>query len=302
LNGFGNIASYAVERVARVWASKRPLKRYVVKPKSAGSKAFFSISEILSEYQLLRDVRYICKIDDDIVPLKPGWLQRLADSFHTFSKKENVGFVTGLINNNCWGFDTMLDIFDMRSEYKQMYNYRIPSRTPDKWSIGEVDNGSFGTIWQEPSIAWWVHQWSSLKPQNFIDRTVNNPPYKEITLDTPYSIGCIFFDKDFWLNLNPITYNSDLDEDLIHKSCIEHGLRKFALMQEPIIHFFYANQRLPNRDLIAPFSDSLAYHFNDQSFAKILRAGNDDRVFSMEEKLDRFYYDFLTFLRSIDSD
>ena len=77
LNGKRNFATERTERLAREWASRNINNRFVVRPLCAGSVPYFGLTEIIQNYETLKDVEFICKIDDDIIPLKKSWLPNL---------------------------------------------------------------------------------------------------------------------------------------------------------------------------------------------------------------------------------
>lgn len=298
LNGIHTMASAIVERVSRAWASASPENRFVVRPLCSGAKAYFSIKEVLSNYEPLAGIKYICKIDDDIIPVKKNWLDTLAIGYVELSKTNPVAFTTGLINNNCWGFNELLNIYDKRKDYETMFNYRTRGGAADKFKPGEVNNNLYGTIWEEPYLAWWTHQWTSLEIPSFIVKT-DELPCVEIPPETSYSIGCLFFEKKFWLDLDHVQYNSILDEEIIHLTCQNEKKGKWAFMNEPIIHLFYFNQRLANRDILEFIIDSLSAHFNDSSFKSIARISTDELIINLNEGFKTLNDDLITFLRSL---
>jgi hypothetical protein len=298
LNGIDTLASAIVERISRSWASENPNNRFVVRPLCSGAMAYFAIKEVLSEYQPLVGIKYICKIDDDIIPLKKHWLNNLASNYLDLSKISDVGFVTGLINNNCWGFNELLDIFDKRPEYTSMFNYKTRGRTSSKLKPGEVNNGTYGNIWQEPYLAWWIHQWTSLNICSFLTKT-RDLAIKEIPPNTSYSIGCIFFERQFWLDLNHENYGSMLDEEMINLKCQIEGKAKWALMDQPIIHLFYFNQRLANRDILDDILNSLGSYFNDNSFGSIRRIELHELIINFNEQFKEMSGEFTTFINSV---
>lgn len=70
LNGIPNYAGAIVERISREWAAQDHSHRFVVRPLSSGGKAYWAIKEILEKFEPLKYTKYICKIDDDIIPLR----------------------------------------------------------------------------------------------------------------------------------------------------------------------------------------------------------------------------------------
>lgn len=273
LNGDNGLRSAIVEYVARTWCAEQPQCRFAVKPLSAPAEPFFAIKEILEEYNLLKGVKYICKIDDDIIPLKVNWLPSLLAAYQSVSRQHRIGFVTGLINNNCWGAEELLAIFHKWEEYKDIHSYR----TRTGWGcrriieVGEMDHQDFGTMWQHPFVARWVHQWTSLRICQFIDGT-NHLTIKEIPASIYYSIGCILFEKGFWIDLCPETFNSTTDEMMIYLKCRDEQYQKWAVMDQPVIHLFYNQQRQINHDLLNEIAASLASHFHDESISTQLEA------------------------------
>lgn len=298
LNGINTRASALVERISRAWANASPANRFVVRPLCSGAKAFFAIKEVLENYQPLAGVTHICKIDDDIIPLKRNWLDSLALGYTELSKATKVGFTTGLINNNCWGFNELLDIYDKRKEYETMFNYKTRGGAADKFKAGEVNNGFYGTIWQEPYLGWWIHQWTTLQIESFIAKTASLPPV-EIPPETGYSIGCLFFEKQFWLDLDHEKYQSMLDEEIIHFTCQNEKREKWAFMNEPMIHLFYFNQRIPNRDILEAVTESLSRHFNDFSFQSLVRINPEELMINLNESFKTLSDDFMSFLKSL---
>lgn len=285
LNGKPNYAGAIAERISREWAAQDHSHRFVVRPLSSGGKAYWAIKEILEQFEPLKYTKYICKIDDDIIPLRKKWMDHLADIYSTLDNSDKkIGFVTGLINNNNWGFAELIDIFDKRTEYEQISNYNnIAGQRIIKEK--EVANGAFGSVWKNPYLAWWIHQWTSLCPNEFINRTANLG-LKEILPDIHYSIGCIFFEKSFWLEPEiPDNKETAFDELMLHQLCIQANLQKWAVMNKPIIHLFYYTQRLPNKDILLPITNSLSTFFNDSTFRNVRRINLEDRFIMLEEKL-----------------
>ena len=283
LNGKSNYASEYVERVARSWASVR-INSHVVKPLTHGEDAFSAINEVLSSFIPLQNVNFICKIDDDLIPLKKGWVDELEKAYFNLKLSGNDPFfVTGLINNNAWGFERVVDLFDKRSEYKKINNYISNSGT-GLVQPGVIANGYCGTIWQYPYISYWVHQWTSLEIPEFIERT-KNQGLTLIDNECHYSIGCIFFSKDDWGRLDPISENTSFDELLIHKYCIRYNKTKWAILSEPMIHLFYQNQRIPNRNILIQIEKSLRDYFNDPGF-EIQKYTLEENMVVIMEKLN----------------
>jgi hypothetical protein len=294
-----NTASEKTERVARIWAAKDPSNRFAMRPLASGKSAFRALTEAFTQYEPLQGVDYICKIDDDLVPLKNGWLDNISDTYHSLEKEHNLGFVTGLINNNCWGFGELVDLFNKRNEYEHAFNYTSISGDQGEKRIGRctIDTGKCGTVWNYPYMAWWIHQWTSLQPKKFVEKT-SGLGLKQIPPELLYSIGCIYFEKSFWLSLDPKKYKTVVDEDLLHEYCKSLNKEKWAVMNEPMIHLFYRTQRKANADITKELLPVLAGHFNDDAFRTITPFDDkdmesiDDKVEMVRSKVEYVYRKF----------
>lgn len=283
LNGTNSLNSRIVEYVAQKWCMQKPTSRFAIRPLCAPAKPLFAIKEVITNSEHFEDTEYICKIDDDIIPLKPNWVQVFANHYVALSQKSNVGFVTGLINNNCWGFKELVSIYNKKKEFSKIHSYETIAGWEGVRTVkpGEIDDGDFGTIWHYPYIARWLHEWTSFEIDKFLE-TVAKLHLKQIPLETYYSIGCILFKKDFWNDLNEVDYTTEIDEMIIHRKCLKNKWQKWAVMNEPFIHLFYSNHKIINLDILKPISHALANHFNDEAFVKDRM--NTDKQFSLAFK------------------
>lgn len=269
LNGTNSLNSRITEYIAQKWCMQNAASRFAVRPLCAPAKPFFAIKEVIANSEHFKDAEYICKIDDDIIPLKKNWVQTLANYYISLSRKTDVGFVTGLINNNCWGFKELVSIYNKKSDYEKIHSHKTIAGWQGVRTVkpGEIDDGDFGTIWHYPYIARWMHEWTSFQIHDFLQATAGLP-VKEVPLETYYSIGCILCKKQFWLDLNEVDYSSEIDERIVHRKCLENKWQKWAVMNEPVIHLFYNNHKIINLDILEPISQALANHFNDEGFIK----------------------------------
>jgi hypothetical protein len=264
LNGKRGIRSSIVEEVAREWC-RHSKNRFVVKPLNYGLDAYTSISEVIDKFPILQNAEFICKIDDDLIPVRKGWVDNLHQAYISLEKQHTeIGFVTSLINNNAWGFKKLIDIYDKHDEYEEIMNFESHS-----WDgivkPKRIAEGRLGSVWQYPYLAKWIHTWTLCSVDDFIAKT-KSLGIEEIGLNTYYSIGCIFFRKELWTSLPTMGSESRFDELLIHEYCNKFGVRKFALMNEPMGHLFYYTQRIPNRLILPKIKASLANYWNDPSF------------------------------------
>lgn len=263
LNGKRGIRSAYVEQVARDWI-KNKTNKYVVRPLNYGNDPYSSIKEVLTYFEPLKEIEYICKIDDDLIPLKQNWLDNLEQEYLKQQEIGHIGFVTSLINNNTWGFAELVSIFDKGEEYREIMNY------PSVWgegviNVGEIAIGVNGTVWQYPYLAKWCHEWTTLDLQQYIAKT-EHLSSKEIHPNTHYSIGCIFFKKQLWHDVEEINKLVNFDELAIHRYCQENQLRKVAVLNQPMAHLYYFVQRKANAHLVPLFAQSFADFWQDERF------------------------------------
>ncbi|HRE51956.1 MAG TPA: hypothetical protein PK339_11070 [Flavitalea sp.] len=274
-----------VEQHCRAWASQAE-NRYVIRPMASGREPMYAIQEVISRSPILKDIDYVLKIDDDVIPLKKGWDIDLANCYFEQEKLHGkIGFTTGLINNNCWGFKELLSIYDKWDEYTRFMNHpSVAGAAQDKVvNIGEVDAGRNGTIHSYPALAAWLHGWTSFDIDSFVEKT-GNGGIKEVDLDIHYSIGCMYSHKDLWEEVK-VTKASNFDELLIHEYCQANKLRKFAVMSQPMLHLYYFNQRLINAYLLPEFIKHLSVFFKDESILDVKLATAEDRAYEVEDQL-----------------
>lgn len=300
LNGKRNYAGEQVERIARAWAIHRPEVRHVIRPLCAGSEAYSAITETLAHFPPLANVDFICKIDDDVIPLHHGWLPALANTYAAQEQKgKKMGFVTGLINNNCWGFGELVSLYNKQEEYAQINNYTSKAGGHGERLVpaGKIDTGMCGTVWQYPYLAWWIHQWTTLDLPSFVN-TVKELEIKEVPLDVHYSIGCIFFKKSLWKALEKRAGHSKFDELLLHQECMDNKLTKWAVMNQPMVHLFYFLQRGANKGLVAPAAEAFASFFKDESFTAIRYVDPEERAIMLSEEMPQIEKGVREFIQS----
>ncbi len=274
-----------VEQECRAWAALAA-NRYVIRPMASGKEPIYAIQEVVASSHLLKDIDYVLKIDDDVIPLKKNWDVDLANCFFEYEKKHGkIGFVTGLINNNCWGFKELLSIYNKWEEYKQFMNHPSVAGVFQERiiKIGEVDPGRNGTIHTYPALASWLHEWTSFDINTFVEKT-KNEKVKEVELDVHYSIGCTYSHKSLWTDLKA-TRSKNFDELLIHEYCLANNLKKFAVMSQPMLHLYYNNQRLINAYLLPQFITHLSTYFKDESIKDVKLATIQDQSFELEDQL-----------------
>ena len=63
------------------------------------------------------------------------------------SSNNQVGFITGLLNNNCWGFGELIKLAGKEEEIPANYELLQYSRCPERlFNLVRIDQGMCGTI------------------------------------------------------------------------------------------------------------------------------------------------------------
>ncbi|WP_320112768.1 glycosyltransferase family A protein [Draconibacterium orientale] len=217
-------------------------------------------SEQLGKYD------YICKIDDDVFPITSDWIEELAKCFEKH-ESDKLGYVTGLINNNPWGFAELVSLMNLQDEYKML----VPKVTiagknmkgymkQEQVIYPEIGRGGFGTVWQYPHLARWIHEKTTFRPEEFISAT-RGLESKEIDNHLRYSIGCMLFRKSSWAKV----YNgSKTDEKMWHTYSKDNNMHNYAALNVPMVHLFFYNQRLSNKSILDRAYETFRNFANDQ--------------------------------------
>lgn len=255
-------------RVARRYEKLYP-RHFQVIDSIRPQKPYFAIRELIDS-DLLADYHYICKVDDDVFPLTDDWLDKLCQLFYEQVAKngERLGFVTGLINNNPYGFQKLI-ASDRTLADKYFHNYAREHVCGVTTHIGESDivspnqikAGMKGTIWGYPYLARFIHEELSLQPDRF-RQLVAHYPNDFLPSEERYSIGCILFDKASWHlirmpRLRKIYHwtKDDDDEYLWHYYAQKNQLLLPISLSTPFVHIHFFTQREENRDLIPRFRE-----------------------------------------------
>ena len=205
-NGRGSYDCERTYRVAKRYANLYPRNIEVVDDIPQGYP-YFSIKTLLASDRL-KDFDYICKVDDDCFPLTSTWFDDLCKCYEDSTQQygDDLGYVTGLVNNNPWGFEKIIDIFGKRQEFFDKF-------ARDHWAGGqeygtlkiynknEIYTGCCGTVWCNAYISRWIHRFTTMDPSEYIRRT-RNLGYTEVDNTKRYSINCILFKKDLWHNVD----------------------------------------------------------------------------------------------------
>jgi hypothetical protein len=212
--------------------------------------AYRSIAKLL-ESEALAPYDLICKVDDDAFPIAKGWLDEMLVCWNEEVNKDGrpLAYVTPLINNNCWGFPQTLDAMGIRGDFHEeaaREHYAGPPSDRRVLPAAEISDGGHGSIWGYPYMARWLHEHTTLKPDDFISATRGLTPV-EVPGAERYSIGCILLRRELWQQIDD--GGSD-DEHMLHQYCNQTNHRIVCTRSVPFVHFAYFTQREENRDIV----------------------------------------------------
>lgn len=250
--------TYDCERTLEVAKRYRDLNPYdieVVTDINPGIP-YFSLRELFRS-ERFKKFKYIIKLDDDVFPITPNWLDQLCQCFIDSKKKynDNLAYVTSLVNNNPYGFGKILDLLKLREEFNSTYarEHIVGIKNlPQKYSPyrilnkGEISTGGAGTIWGCPYISRWIHKKTTLTPSSFA-KACANLGYSEVNNKERYSINCQLFEKELW---DTIYDGESSDEFMWQKYCYHNNKKIIANLAVPMIHLFFFTQRFENKDLL----------------------------------------------------
>ncbi len=243
----------------RRYESLYPDRIQVIDPLE-GDYPYCSVSEALHDQ--LREYDYICKVDDDAFPITPGWLdtmwQTWTDGIARYGDK--LGYVTPLLNNNCWGFPEVLKVLGLEETYFSQIArpHRVGGETLEKdrrvLPADQIFAGGFGTIWGSTDIARWLHEETTLKPDRYIEATKDLEPTL-VDSEERYSIGCLLFRRELWAGMDDGTND---DEEMIYRHCRDQGLKIVCARSVPFVHLTYYPQKDELRDVVRAARDLYA--------------------------------------------
>jgi hypothetical protein len=263
VNGRGSYDCERTLRVAKRFESLYPLSVEVIddiKPQ----EPYYALKKLL-ESNRMRSYRYICKVDDDTFPITSDWFDQLCSVYeNTYSRYgSNTAYVSGLVNNNPFGFKALLEqCSSLNSDYfahiarehlagreGSSSSYYPPARII---SASEIDDDICGTVWRYSYIARWLHERTSLQPE-FYKEIVKNLP--DVYLGSKrYSINCILFNKDYWSLIEaPDSEFPTDDEFLSEQYCRDNKMIIMVRLSVPLVHLFFFTQREENKDLVDIF-------------------------------------------------
>ena len=217
--------------------------------------AYTAIRSLL-ESKYFNDIEYVIKYDDDVFPLTSTWLNDLCLTYVQQRKKyeERLAYVSGLVNNNPLGFKLTLNAMNLTNEYFNKYarDHVVGMETnPVNYPIEiinkeQISTNGGGTIWRYPYIARFIHEKTTLKPDDFINATNNLGPY-EVNNKERYSINCMLFKKSLWKD---ISNGANEDEFMLHTYCRDNDKVIVVAQNIPLVHLFFHVQYFENKDLL----------------------------------------------------
>lgn len=223
-------------------------------------KALFKSNEF-------KQYSHIIKLDDDVMVLTPDWIDKLCACFLEGKQKygKQFAYATSLVNNNPYGFKKIIESSkELANEYFTKIarqHYVGPDTGDDPFAphrilpANIIQAGSNGTIWRYPHIARWLHEKTTLMPQEYI-KLSKSLGVESVNNKERYSINCLLFEKQLWTNelsrVEPFSYD---DEHLLQAYCIKHNKQILAELSIPMVHLFFFSQREACRDMMEHFRE-----------------------------------------------
>ena len=265
-NGRGTYDCERTYKVAKRYETLYPKQIKVIdwiKPQHPYS----AIKELLNN-SVMDKYEYICKMDDDTFPITEDWFENLCECYtESYSKYgEDLSYITGIVNNNSWGFIQVLDRMKLFDEYFDRYARDHYVGEPNGYNYGndnlfrlvskdKIEYGISSTIWRLPYLARWIHHKTTLNVDEYISK-FRDKIYKEVDNSKRYSINCILFKKDFW---NKIYDKNDKincdDEHFCFTYSFNNNKKIIASFNVPLVHIAFFTQRDENKDLIPLIKD-----------------------------------------------
>lgn len=211
--------------------------------------AYFGIRDMIRNHI---DAEYILKLDDDVFPVTEGWLEELIDCYKR-QTPQTLAYVSGLVNNNPYGFSRLVQLPELKASYENSMRFPhlsgefVPGYQDFRISDpGEVDPGGWGTVWQFPQLARWIHQETTLDPERYISLVAD---LKETEFDASirYSINVMLFHRDLW---DAFGDGGSDDEEMLNRYCEINRKRIVIRENTPFVHLYFGPQKRYLTDLL----------------------------------------------------
>ncbi len=274
-NGRGTYDCERTYEVAKRYHNLFPDSIYVVDDIKPGAP-FNSLRELFNSKRFEK-YDYIIKLDDDVMVLSEGWVEKLCETYIDGEQKygKDFAYATSLVNNNPYGFKKII-------EYSKQLSEEYYSKVARRHSVGsgyddpfgplrildknEIYAGANGTIWGYPYIARWLHEKTTLNPEWYVSFS-SKLGIEEVNNKERYSINCLLFEKKIWTEkLSEIEPSCTDDEHLLQAYCLKYNKRILANLSIPMVHLCFFSQRNECRDMMDDFrkcyTDYLKLPFN----------------------------------------
>lgn len=195
---------------------------------------------------------HIVKFDDDAFPINEGWLEALAETYAR-QDPDRIAYVTGMVNNNPYGFSRLVQLPELAERYRQMMDglHAAGAQIPlyDDLRIyghGEAHPGSHGTVWQFPQLARWIHEETTLQPARYTS-LISGLGEAQFDPSLRYSINVMYFHRDLWAEAD--NGGSD-DEEMLHLYCCHNDKQIVVCENIPFVHLYFGPQKRYLKDLL----------------------------------------------------
>lgn len=204
--------------------------------------AYFGIRDAIRDH--IKE-EYIIKLDDDVFPVAENWFQELTACYEAH-QGPSLAYVSGMVNNNPYGFAQLVQLPALKDSYAKAmpFLHQAGLFAPGYQKIrinkpGEADPGGWGTVWQFPQLARWIHNETTLQPDRYIS-LIRDLPDASFDVSVRYSINVMLFQREFW---EKIAGSGSDDEEMINKYCYEHNMEVFISQKTPFVHMYFGPQR-----------------------------------------------------------
>ncbi len=217
--------------------------------------AYFGIRDGIAEHI---NKTYIVKFDDDAFPVHEGWLEELIETYER-QDPDRIAYVTGLVNNNPYGFSRLVQLPELKDKYRKMMGQRHVAgaqiaqyddvRVVD---AGEAHPGSHGSVWQLPQLARWIHEETTLQPERFKE-LVSGLGEVQFDPSARYSINVMLFHRDLWA---AIDHGGIDDEEMLNIYCTKNDKQIVVRENTPFVHLYFGPQKQYLKDLLPLVRDT----------------------------------------------
>lgn len=258
-NGRGTYDCERTYQVAKRYEYLFPATVRVVDDIESGMP--FNSLKVLFNSKKFKKYDYIIKLDDDVMVLTSDWVDKLCDCY-LFGKQQygnRFAYATSLVNNNPYGFERIISYSkELADEYFSVVarDHFIGTGFEDSFgpkrilSKDRIYTGSNGTIWRYPYIARWLHEKTTMKPEQYV-KLAAKLGREEVNNKERYSINCILFEKNLWTKeLSRVEPKCPDDEHLLHAYCLKYNKKILADLSIPMVHLFFFSQRNECRDMM----------------------------------------------------